>query len=148
MLRVALRSRLASSSALAGILTGGIYPVTDADPNYLSRDTYPAAFDAWGDLLPVALVRDSGSFNIGPYGARGASQVVDILLWQQRGRDSIDAALRDIRRTLEPAAQVTTANLWVYQLRFAGDGPSVRDMGLNDAEHGWQRWQAATVVKG
>lgn len=148
MLRVALRSRLAASSALAGILAGGIYPLAESDPDYLARETYPAAFDAWGDLLPTALVRDGGAFGIGPHGARGASQVVDILLWQQRGRDSIDAALIEIRRLLEPAALVTTANLWVYQLRYAGDGPSVRDQGLNDAEHGWQRWQAAIAVKG
>lgn len=150
MLRVALRNRLNSSSALVGILAGGIYPLADTDPDYLAKDVaqYAAAFDQWGELLPTALVRDGGSFGIGPYGSRGASAVVEILLWQQRGRDAIDAALREIRRLLEPAALVTTADLWVYQLRHAGDGPSVRDQALGDAEHGWQRWQVATALKG
>jgi hypothetical protein len=148
MLRVAIRNRLYSSSALRGILSGGIYPLADSDPDYLSQDTYPAAFDGFKQVLPTALVRDGGSFGAGPYGSRGSSAVVDILLWQARGRDQIDAALKEIRRLLEPAAQVTTANLWVYQLRHAGDGPSVRDQALGDAEHGWQRWQLATALKG
>lgn len=148
MLRVALRNRLYSSSALRGILSGGIYPLADTDPDYLSKETYPDAFDDYKQLRPTALVRDGGSFGAGPYGSRGAQRVVDILIWQQRGRDSIDAALKEIRRLLEPAALVTTADLWVYQLRFAGDGASVRDPALGDAEHGWQRWQIATALKG
>jgi hypothetical protein len=145
---VAFRNRLNSSSALRGILAGGIYPLTDDAPDELSKANYPDAFDSWGELLPTALVRDSTATPQGPYGARGASQVIDVLLWQQRGRDKIDAALKEIRRLLEPATALTTADLWVYRIRYAGDINVGQDSALGDAEHGWQRWQVATALKG
>lgn len=147
MLRKEIAALLRSNAALVGALPGGIYPLADTDADYLSRDTYPAAFDDFGEVLPTALVRDSGGFPQGPAPARGSSQVVDILLWQQRGRDAIDAASR-VLRVLVTGGMVAPSGLYVYQLRYAGDGPSVRDPGLDDAEHGWQRWQAVVVTKG
>lgn len=147
MLRVEVRNFLYADDTLRGVLAGGIYPLADSDPDYMGEKAYPAAFNEHGEILPVALVRDGGSFPHGPSGARGAMAIVDILLWQQAGRDAIDAALKQMRVLLDNA-RVSTQGLWVYRIAYAGDGPSVQDPAIADAEHGWQRWQVAVATKG
>lgn len=146
-LRVAVRDRLFASDAFRGALPGGIYPLSDDDPSWMGPQSYPAAFDEFGDIKACCLVRDDGSFAFGPRGARAQQSVVTLLFWQQRGRRDIEAAMRIARVWLD-GARPTVGGLYVYELIHAGDGTPTTDPALAEAEHGWSRWQGATVTKG
>lgn len=146
-LRIAVRDRLNASDAFRGALPGGLYPLSDDDPSWMGPQSFPAAFDAHGDILPCCLVRDDGTFAFGPQGARAQQAVITLLFWQQRGRRDIEAAMRIARVWLD-GARLTTDGLYVYRLTHAGDGAPTTDPALGEAEHGWSRWQSATVTKG
>lgn len=142
MLRQAVATLLRADGTLPGLLTGGIWPDDTHEAAAMARDTYPAAFDA-GEILPTAMVQDDGMFRFGD--APGAvSDTFSVLCWQQRGRGTIAAALTAIYAALE-GTRVVVSGAWVYEIRFAGEGPSVRDQALGDAEYGWSRWQAVMV---
>lgn len=128
---------------LAAILQGGVWPDGDNDASKLSKASYPAAFSAIGEVLPVALVQDGGMFAL-PTTARTVSDTFEVIVWQQRGRESIDAALARIFATLQ-GATLNAGTSWVYQIQFAGEGPNVRDQALADAEQGRSRWQAVVL---
>lgn len=141
MLRLEVATLLRSE--LGVILPGGVWPDGDNDASRLSKATYPAAFNAIGEVLPVALVLDDGMFPL-PATDRTVSEIIRVMFWQQRGRESIDAALGRVF-TLLQGATLSAGSSWVYQIQFAGEGPNVRDRALADAEHGWSRWQAVVL---
>lgn len=137
MLREPVRDYLVGDPTLVGLLTGGIYPDTGRQ-SLLSRELMPSAFDSFGDLLPVALVVDD---SVVPSVGRGGQALCRVLVWQQRGRDKIDAVNLRVYALLH-TERLTTATGEIYQFRYAGFGPQARDQGLRDAELGWSRWQA------
>ena len=143
MLRLEVASLLGADGVLAAILPGGVWPTDDARASAMAAKTYPAAFDAKGEILPTALVQEDGAF---PFAGTPATvgDTFRVLVWEQRGRAHIDGALARIFVLLN-GAQVGATGLWVYELQFAGEGPSVRDQALADAEHGWSRWQAVVL---
>lgn len=138
MLREPLRDYLQGDATLLGLLTGGVYPDPTTQQSVLSAEGMPGAFDNFGDVLPVALVLDD---SVIPDVGRGAQVLGRVLVWQQRGRDKIDAVNLRVYALLHNYRLVTAMGI-IYQVRFAGFGPQVRDQGLRDAEHGWSRWQA------
>lgn len=146
MLRARVAALLRADGAIVGALPGGIYPLADGDPSVLAPALYPAAFDAFGDVLPCALVRDGGTFGAGPRGALGGQAIVDVLLWEPRGRATIAAVLPLIRRALDGVRADTSAH-HAYRLTYAGESPALRDQALRDAEHAWSRWQTAYTIK-
>lgn len=139
MLRQEIATRLRDSGQLA-LLTGGIWPHEDAQSSALTKKAYPAAFDSKGEILPTALVQDGGMFAL-PTTRQTVSDTFEVIVWQQRGRESIDGALAKVFTVLNGAA-FGAGTAWVYELQFAGEGPNVRDQALADAEQGRSRWQA------
>lgn len=140
MIREAVRDYLAATDAqVLALLTGGLYP-TNAEPvTRVSTSDTPAAFDGFRRLRPVGLWTESNIVPLGPT-RDSASAFLQLYVWQERGRDVIDAVLLRTYRALT-AARVTVTLGWLYELRWVGDG-SARDALLNDAELGWSRWQA------
>jgi hypothetical protein len=147
MLRVAVAAALRANSAINGALPGGIYPFEDNDPVEMSRDTYPAAFDGFKQILPTLLVRDNGDVAAGPRPAHGASFLFDLLFWQAEGQVAIEEAQRRARILLDGGI-VAPAGLYIYQVRYAGSTTDVRDPGLDGARHAIQGWQTFGAVKG
>jgi len=140
MLRQEVATLLRGDGGMLATLPGGIYPSADYQASALSKADYPAAFDSFGELLPVALVQDDGSFAL-PTTRRTVSDTFRVMVWQQRGRDSIDGALARAFGLLN-GATLNAGAAWVYEIQYAGDGPALRDQALADAEFGWSRWQA------
>lgn len=143
MLRAAVAALLRGDGVMRATLPGGIWPEDGDDPSALSAKHYPAAFDAIGNVLPTALVRDDGAFPFGG-GDRTASVVFRLLVWQQTGRAAIDAALARADFLLT-GATVNVGAPTVYRIEYAGAGPDGRDPALADAEIGWSRWQAIVL---
>lgn len=144
MLRSAIATRLAADSSLQVLLSGGIFPTGDEQASSMSKEDFPSAFDDKGEIRPCCLVQDDGSFSL-PNLEQGVNATFRIFVWQQRGRETIDAALARFRFVLAPLTLQVGA-LYVYQLQWAGDGPNLRDQALDDAEIGWSRWQAVSTL--
>lgn len=143
MFRVPVATTLDDDGVLQATLPGGLWPQTDDQASSMSRQDYPAAFDDLGQIRPTLLVQDEGAFNI-PVTSKTATYTFRLLVWQQQGRGAIDGALKRAFSLLD-GAQLNVGGLWVYEIRWAGDGPSVRDQALGDAEQGWSRWQAIVL---
>lgn len=138
MLREPLRDVLNADATLAGLLPGGVYPDPATQQSVLSKEGMPSAFDDFGNVRPVALVLDD---SVIPSVGKAGQVLARVLVWQQTGRDKIDAVNLRVYALLHNQRIVTATGV-IYQLRFAGFGPQVRDQGLRDAEQGWSRWQA------
>ena len=143
MLRHAVRDLLNANDSLRGMLAGGIYPTDDHGASLVSRQATPLAFDAQQRIMPTMLVQDDGASPV-PGTDRTAFMFVRLVAWQQDGRDVIDAALRQAFEVLNGAA-VIASGVRVAEFRHIGDGPAVRDPGVQDAEQGWSRWRAAIL---
>jgi hypothetical protein len=144
--RNVVRDFLAADSALMATLTGGLYPETAGaarGQTEVSRDAMPAAFDQSGDVKPCGLVVEDGTVPDG----LGALTTFRVLLYQQYGRDRIAAAAERIFDLLD-GRRFDVAQGFIYEIRFAGHGPSTtRDGALRDASLGWTRWQAARTLR-
>jgi hypothetical protein len=143
MLRSSIASRLRADTSLQALLPGGIFPNGDEQASSMSKEDFPTAFDDKGEIIPCCLVQDDGSFSV-PNLSQGVSATFRIFVWQQRGRETIDAALVRFRFVLKPLT-LQVGSLYVYELQWAGDGPNLRDQALDDAEFGWSRWQSVSI---
>lgn len=80
------------------ILTGGVYVYEELPPEGITRETVPAAFDANGYLLPIAVVKarmlvaDGEVEDLVDQDA-STRQVLEIWLYQDRLYDKIDSVL-------------------------------------------------------
>lgn len=138
MLREPLRDYLLADATLAALLPGGVYPDPQGQQSVLSLEGMRAAFDEYENVKPVALVLDD---SVLPSVGAAGQVLARVLVWQQTGRDKIDAVNLRVYALLHRQRLVTATGV-IYQLWFAGFGPQVRDQGLGDAEQGWSRWQA------
>lgn len=143
MFRLPVSAKLGDDNALPVLLQGGIWPTDDGQASSMSRDDYPTAFDSVGRILPTALVQDDGSFAL-PNIERALNGVFRVFVWQAFGRETITAALKQIRDILD-GAQIVAGSLWVYEVQWLGDGPNLRDQALDDAEFGWARFQVVAT---
>jgi hypothetical protein len=121
-LRDTIYTLLSSDSALAALLPGGMYNSDDAEE--ISRAETPAAFDANGELLPCALLRMETTAPMGPYPDSARTFFV-VFVYQQRGRDVIDAAMSRMFAVLHDA---TISGGWV--IRYADDLHDLSDPAL------------------
>jgi hypothetical protein len=132
---------------LLALLPGGLYPdpaLTPADQTELTRLGTPAAFDDFGAVKVSALVVEDAT------GARvdhrdGADTYLRLFVWQQVGRDQIEAVQARTFALLRQARPLIDGHYCNF--RFAGFGPATtRDQSLGDAQLGWSRWQVTRVL--
>lgn len=146
-LRVGVRALLHDDVTLLALLPGGIYPdpaLTPADQTELTRLVTPAAFDSFGAVLVSALVVEDAT------GARsdardGADTFIRVFIWQQVGREQIEAVQARVYTLLRQARPLIDGHY--CNVRFAGFGPATtRDPSLGEAQLGWSRWQVTRVL--
>jgi hypothetical protein len=146
-LRAGVRAFLAADGALMALLPGGLYPdptLTPPDQTELTRQGMPGAFDEFGAVKVAALVVEDAT------GARtdhrdGADTYLRLFVWQQVGRDQIEAVQARVYVLLRQARPLIDGHYCNF--RFAGFGPATtRDQSLGDAQLGWSRWQVTRVL--
>lgn len=107
---------LTGDAPLVALLTGGLYDGRTVQE--ISRQNAPAAYDAWGELLPCALVRAENQTPWGPL--RNSSRLyVTVWLYQQTGYTAIEAARERIYALLH-RKQLSTAD-GIFEVRHAND---------------------------
>lgn len=112
-MRQALYDRLASDVTLINILTGGLYYRQG-----ISRDKTPAAFDAFGDMKPCAVLVVTTRAPREEIGM--ADQFLQTYFYQQTGYDQIDLAMERTYDLLHKQT-VAASNGWCYEIEHAGD---------------------------
>lgn len=120
----AIFAALQGDSALGAILSGGLYDGVAVDD--ISRQATPAAYDAWGEMLPCAILKPESQAPTGPH-HDGARLFVTLWLYQQRGAAEIDAARERAYQVLHRAQ---LAGMW--EVRHANDvlGAEVQALGV------------------
>lgn len=145
--RAAVRAYLAADTALMALLPGGLYPdpgLAPGDQTELTRLGTPAAFDDFGALKVTALVVEDATGARGDH-PDGADTYLRVFIWQDGGRDRIEAVQARLYALLRGAHILADGRY--LNLRFAGHSPStLRDPALGEAQLGWSRWQAARVL--
>lgn len=85
----AIYDLLRSDSALMGLLTGGLYLAQDVQS--ISRQSTPAAYDAYKELLPCGLLKEETTTPWGPH-PHSARQYVTLWLYQRYSYSAIGPA--------------------------------------------------------
>ena len=109
----AILQALQSDAALMALLPGGLHDgiaVTD-----ISRQTTPDAYNEWGELQPVGILKPETQAPTGPH-PDGARLFVALWLYQQMGAAEIDAARE---RAYSVLHRQTLAGMW--EVRHAND---------------------------
>lgn len=109
----AILAALQGDSALAAILTGGLYDGVAVQD--ISRQATPNAFDEWAEMKPCGILKPESQSPTGPH-PDGARLFVALWLYQQRGAAEIDAARERAYRVLHRAK---LAGMW--DVRHAND---------------------------
>lgn len=149
-LRVAVATLLlADTATLVPLLPGGIYPTSASgvgDVEKIERKgPTEAAFLATGDIQPCAIVAEEAATPFGPH-PTSFMGFIRVYLYQQRGRDVIDAAQVIVTQLVVAQRRVLVGERY-RTLRFAGYGPSgAKDSALRGASVGWVRFQANGLV--
>lgn len=109
----AILQALQADTALAGILTGGLYDGLQVQD--ISRQTTPDAYDEWGELKPVGMLKPESQAPAGPH-PDGSRLFVTLWLYQQIGSAEIDAGRE---RAYQVLHRRTLAGMW--EVRHAND---------------------------
>lgn len=124
MIRDQVYSILSADNDLAQILTGGVH-VAGGIVNEINRQDTPTAFDANGEILPCALVRQETTTALDPH--PDATRVfVRIFFYQRRGTAAIDAAMARCFTLLD---RVRLNGIW--EISHADDLHDFHDPALN-----------------
>ncbi len=83
-----IKTALESDTALAALLTGGIFN----DVEEISKPNTPGAFDANGELKPCALIKIGTDLKGGPYSS-SMQTAVTIYFYQRAGYSVIEPAM-------------------------------------------------------
>lgn len=146
--RSGVRAYLAGDATYAALLPGGVYPnpaLTPNDQAELTRDTTPAAFDAFGDIVAAGLVLSDGSSAFPGLVPHAAQDFLRVMHWQRAGRDIIEAADRRAYTLLDGARLLIDGHY--CRFRWAGFAQSnLSDPGLRDAPLSWSRWQVIRLL--
>lgn len=102
----AILAALQGDAALAALLPGGLYDGLQVDD--ISRQATPAAYNDWGELKPVGLLKPESQAPTGPH-PDAARLFVTLWLYQQAGSAEIDAARERAYRVLH---RTTLAGMW------------------------------------
>lgn len=102
----AILAALQGDAALMALLPGGLYNGLQVDD--ISRQATPAAYNDWGELKPVGLLKPESQTPTGPY-PDSARLFVTLWLYQQAGSAEIDAARERAYRVLH---RTTLAGMW------------------------------------
>jgi len=131
---------LQGDATLGTLLTGGVYDQLVVGE--ISRQKTPAAFDAFKELKPCALVMGESST---PWGPMHDSGRVYFLVWlyQQHGAQTIESARTRVYKLLHRKQLSTTAG--IYEIRHANDVLGIEVQGLN--AQGIQSRFVATVQR-
>ena len=100
---------LQGDSALAGILTGGVYDGTVVGD--ISRQVTPAAYDEYSELKPCAIVKPETQAPAGPH-PDSSRLFVTIWFYQQSGSAAIDAGRERAYQLLHRATLAGSGGLW------------------------------------
>lgn len=112
---------LGADVALMGTLSGGLH-----EGAQISRQLTPGAFDANGEILPCALVRDGSDAPTGPH-PDGARVMVEIYFYERAGYANIQTAMQRVYQLLH------RENAWiqgVWEIRHADSLRELRDDAL------------------
>lgn len=107
---------LQGDATLAAILTGGVYDQRAVGE--ISRQKTPAAFDAWAELKPCAIIAGEAATPWGPHRDSGRVYFT-VWLYQQHGSASVEAARTRVYTLLHRKQLSTTAG--IYEVRHAND---------------------------
>lgn len=121
-MRETVKTALENDATLAGVLTGGVWSETE-----ISRVETAGAFDANGEVLPCALVREETETPWGPL-PTSSRLYLAIYLYQRRGYDRIDAAMERIF-TLLHQQKLGQAHVW--EITHADDVRDQQDQALD-----------------
>ncbi len=120
----AILAALQGDAVLMALLPGGLYDGIAIQD--ISRQATPDAYDEWGELKPVGLLKPESQTPAGPL-PDGSRLFVAMWLYQQAGGEAIDAARERAYRVLHRA---NLAGMW--EVRHANDvlGAEVQGLGL------------------
>ncbi len=107
---------LQGDSTLAGILTGGMYDGMEVSD--ISRQATPAAYDAYSELKPCAILKPETQAPAGPH-PDSSRLYVTIWFYQQSGSAAIDAGRVRAYQLLHRATLAGSDGLW--DVRHAND---------------------------
>lgn len=121
----AMVAALQGDATLTGVLTGGIYDGLAVGE--VSRQATPAAYDAFGELLPCALVMPESATPAGPL-PNGGREFVMVWLYAQHDYAAIETARQRVYALLH---RVKVGD-GVFEVRHANDvlGAQVQALGL------------------
>ena len=126
-IKSAIRDILAADGTLAGLLTGGFYVAVEMKR---TGDT-AAAFNADGEILPSALVKQAVEVPDGPRELSGRA-LIDIYLYQFAGTAAIDAAKERIF-TLLNELHIGSERVW--EVKWITDITDQEDPALECSMH-------------
>ena len=124
----AVVDRLQDDATLAALLTGGVYD-GESTPT-VNRQATPDAFDAFGEMLPCALVKAESATPWGPLHDSGRLYLL-VWLYDQHDYTVIETA-RNRVYTLLHREKVSGADL-IYDVRHANDVLGAEVQGLEVA---------------
>ena len=119
----AILQALQGDAALAALLPGGLYDGMAVQD--ISRQATPDAYDEWGEMKPVGILKPESQTPRGPH-PDGARLFVTLWLYQQSGAEAIDAARERAYRVLHRAV---LAGMW--EVRHANDVLGAEVQGLD-----------------
>lgn len=117
---------LQGDAALGALLTGGIY--AQQVVNEISRQGTPAAYDAFAELKPCALVAPESVTPWGPLRDSGRYYFT-IWFYQQHGAASIEQARTRVYTLLH--RQQLSATAGIYDVRHANDVMGIEAQALS-----------------
>jgi len=120
----AILQALQGDAALATLLPGGLYDGMAVQD--ISRQATPDAYDEWGEMKPVGILKPESQTPRGPH-PDGARLFVTLWLYQQSGAEAIDAARE---RAYQVLHRSVLAGMW--EVRHANDvlGAEVQGLGV------------------
>ncbi len=107
---------LQGDATLAGILTGGVYDGMEVSD--ISRQATPAAYDAYSELKPCAILKPETQAPAGPH-PDSSRLYVTIWFYQQSSSAAIDAGRERVYHLLHRATLAGSDGLW--DVRHAND---------------------------
>ncbi len=107
---------LQGDATLAGILTGGVYDGMEVSD--ISRQATPAAYDAYSERKPCAILKQETQAPAGPH-PDSSRLYVTLWVYQQSGSAAIDAGRERAYQLLHRATRAGSDGLW--DVRHAND---------------------------
>lgn len=111
----AITSLLQGDATVTAALTGGVHRA-----NEISRQGTPTAYDANGELLPCALVRQESGTPWGPHEHSGRLYVV-VVIYQRSGLATIETARKRVYALLHRQKLTPVDGSGCYEVRWSND---------------------------